>query len=164
MRRSTISIRLPWGRGAKVAAYMLAMLLWRANRGAEDDLWAKDLLRRRRTTTGARCLERPRGFSSMRAHLPHAVEVRVAFLARGHLCASASASTLLRQRLARTFTIARTRTGRKDGASTPSRRAGVASASASTDGIRGRTSAARIAGSVSRASPSSAPSGVILRM
>jgi len=44
MRRSTISIRLPGGRGAKVAAYMLAMLLWRANRGAEDDLWAKDLL------------------------------------------------------------------------------------------------------------------------
>ena len=44
MRRWMISIRLPGGEAHKAAAYMLAMLLWRANRGAEDDLRAKDLL------------------------------------------------------------------------------------------------------------------------
>ena len=43
MHRWRISIRLP-GRGHKAAAYMLAMLIWRANRGPFDDMLAEDLL------------------------------------------------------------------------------------------------------------------------
>jgi len=81
--------------GHKPAAYMLVMVLWRANSGAKGDLQAKQLLAEVADDDPALVIySGPRlGFGSMRARLRDAVEVRVASqrpAAAPHAWASAS--------------------------------------------------------------------------
>ena len=92
MRRSTISIRLPGGGGPRWRRTCLLCSSGEQIVAPRTTSGQRISWRRRRTTTGARRLERPRGFSSTRARLPHTVEVCVAYLARGLPRASARAS------------------------------------------------------------------------
>ena len=64
--------------GHKPAAYVLAMLLWRANSGAKSDLRAKQLLAEVVDDEQALTVCSAAGFACTRARLRHAVDVRVA--------------------------------------------------------------------------------------